>query len=150
MKFTNPLGSNMCYSNACVNALLASQYLLSHIDPNHDGINSCGICWFFSYYSRVSQLQPNQVHSSEGLKRRIARIANQFIGNRQQDPTEYIEAIVNQCSVFKELTSQQSVQTYTCISCNHKTPKLDYKNVLMQPLRKEDETLSLDQILSKP
>ena len=93
IRFSNPTGVNICYSNACVNALLASQHLVSLIDPNHDGINTCGICWLFSYYSRVSRLQPNQVHSSEGLKTRIARIANQFIGNRQQDPTEYIEEI---------------------------------------------------------
>ena len=57
---------------------------------------------------------------------------------------------MNQCSEFKQLTPHQSIQNFTCISCNTKTQTLDDRNVLIQPLRKEDETLDLNQILSKP
>ena len=123
---------------------------MSHVNPDHDGRKACSICWQFSYFSRVSQSQRNKHHTSEHLKDIIAKSARQFIGNRQQDPAEYLEQIMNQCSEFKQLTSHQSIQNFTCISCNTKTQTLDDRNVLIQPPRKEDETLDLNQILSKP
>ena len=150
LRFTNPPGSNRCYSNACVNALMSSHNLMSNVSPDHDGRKACSICWQFSYFSRVSQSQRNKHHTSEHLKDIIAKSARQFIGNRQQDPAEYLEQIINQCSEFKQLTSHQSIQNFTCISCNTKTQTLDDRNVLIQPLRREDETLDLNQILSKP
>ena len=79
----------------------------------------------------------------------MAQRAKQFIGNRQQDPVEYIEEILGQCSIFKQLTSLEVVHTYTCISCNNKSHQTDRRNILIQPLRKEDETLTLNQILSR-
>ena len=52
LKFKNPPGSNLCYSNACVNGLLASQTLMSKVNHDHGSIyqgQNCGICYFFSY-----------------------------------------------------------------------------------------------------
>ena len=118
------------YSKACVNALMSLQNFMSHVNPNHDGRKAYSICWEFSYFCRVSQSQRNKHHTSEHLKDIIAKSARQFIGNRQQDPAEYLEQIMNQCSEFKQLTSHQSIQNFTCISCNTKTQTLDDRNVL--------------------
>ena len=79
----------------------------------------------------------------------MAQKAKQFIGNCQQDPIEYIEEILGQCSIFKQLTSLEVLHTYTCISCNNKSHQTDRRNILIQPLRKENETLTLNQILSR-
>ena len=112
----------MCYSNASVNALMASQCLMSKVDPNHDGTkNSCSICWHFSYLKRVSQLQRSVCHSSEPLKNQIALTATQFRGTNQHELSEYMVQILNGCSVFKELTSHQSLQTYTCLKFSTRT-----------------------------
>ena len=127
---------------------MASQSLMSKVDPNHDGRESCGICWHFSHFNRVSQMQRYQSHSTEGLKIEIAKRAKQFIGRRQHDPSEYIEQIVRQCTAFQELTTHQSFSTYTCMSCNEKSHSSDVRNILIQPLKKEDENLSLGHILS--
>ena len=119
LKFKNPPGSNLCYSNACVNGLLASQTLMSKVNHDHGSMyqgQSCGICYFFSYYKRLNLFQSNEPDSTEALKNRMAQKAKQFIGNRQQDPVEYIEEILGQCSIFKQLTSLEVVHTYTCIS----------------------------------
>ena len=100
IKFRNPANSNMCYSNASVNGLMASQNLMSIVDPNHGGGSSCRICWHFLHLKQVGHLLPDEVHSTEALKTEVALHARQFIGNRQQDPVEYIEQILSQCTIL--------------------------------------------------
>ena len=95
---------------------------------------------------RVSQSQRNLCHSSESLKNQIALTAAQFRGTNQHDPSEYMVQILNGCSVFKELTSHQSLQTYTCLKCNTITRKVDHRNILIQPMKREDENLNLNEI----
>ena len=122
IKFTNPLKSNLCYSNASVNGLMASQNLMSRVDPNHDQMKrSCEICRQFSYLTRVGQLQPHICHSTDPFRNVIGQFANEFLGRRQQDPAEFIGQILNNCSNFKKVTSHQSLQTYTCLNCNTKS-----------------------------
>ena len=82
IKFNNPPGANLCYSNACVNALMASRSLMAHVEPNHDPGLPCGICQFFSYSLRVGQLQPSKCHSTAGLKKEISKTADQFAGSK--------------------------------------------------------------------
>ena len=123
---------------------------MSKVDPNHDRTkNSCSICWHFSYLKRVSQSQRNLCHSSESLKNQIALTAAQFRGTNQHDPSEYMVQILNGCPMFKELTSHQSLQTYTCLKCDTKTQKVDERNIIIQPMKREDENLNLNQMLSK-
>ena len=104
IKFKNQPNSNMCYSNACVNRLMASQGLMSIVDPNHDGGNPCRICWHFSHFKQVGHLLPNEVHSTEALKTEIALHARQFSSNCQQDPVEYIAQISRQCTILQEFS----------------------------------------------
>ena len=93
IKFRNPANSNMCYSNTSVNGLMASQNLMSIVDPDHGGGSSCRICWHFLHLKQIGHLLPDEVNSTEALKTEVALHARQFIGNRQQDPIEYIEQI---------------------------------------------------------
>ena len=78
LKFKNPPGSNLCYSNACVNGLLASQTLMSKVNHDHGSIyqgQNCGICFFFSYYKHLNLFQSNEPDSTEALKNHIAQKA---------------------------------------------------------------------------
>ena len=72
---------------------MASQNLMSIVDPNHSGGSSCRICWHFLHLKQVGHLLPDEVHSTEALKTEVALHARQFIGNRQQDPVEFIKQI---------------------------------------------------------
>ena len=126
---------------------MASQGLMSIVDPNHDGGNPCRICCHFSHFKQVGHLLPDKVHSTEALKTEIALHARQFSSNCQQDPVEYIEQILSQCTILQESSTYQSFNTYTCMTCKVKTHGTDVRNTLILPLRKEDENLSLFQDL---
>ena len=50
--------------------------------------------------------------------------------------------------MFKNLTSHQSIETYTCLNCDKKSHKPDDRNIFLQPLTRENENQTLNEIIS--
>ena len=106
--FTNP--GYLCYCNASINGILASEIISSNIIQS-----DCAICSFLlSMRSNDSQ---GHEQSSLLLKEHLASMYTVFNSKRQQDPSEFMSCIINECSILSNLTKSEIISSYRCQNC---------------------------------
>jgi len=79
--------------------------------------NHCTSCSFFdSKRGDKATLQ-----SSLRLKEWVASNHQEFDSTRQQDPSEFVECLLTDCSILDELTKVEIINTYKCTRCHYVT-----------------------------
>ena len=89
--------------------MLSTQTITSKIRQNH-----CYICDFF--YGMINS-NPYTIKSSKPLKDFVAEIDSDYKTYRQQDVEEFVQYILNNCSIIDGLTKFCLHTTYQCRVC---------------------------------
>lgn len=137
IKFDNPDGENMCFSNSTANGLLSSIQFTSRLNQSH-----CVSCDFFC--SMKNSLHNLTIKSSLQLKNWIGFFHQNFNNNDQQDPSEFIQHIIDKCAFLRELTKMGVFLSYKC-PCGFITSKEENRNILFADLNGD----SLAEVTSK-
>ena len=125
--FTNP--GYLCYCNASVNGILASEIISSNMIQS-----DCAICSFL--LSMRSNASHGHNQSSLLLKEHLASVHTVFNSKRQQDPSEFIFCLLKKCDIISGLTKSEIISSYKCgnSNCSHLSDDSDsderFKNII--------------------
>ena len=134
--FENPIGENLCFCNAAINALLSSEHITSRIRQWH--------CTYCNFLYGMKNLGPSPLtKSARPLKVFVAQSKPNFRGNRQQDVDEFILCLL-ECEILRELTKSEVLVTHKCKRCGEISHKVDERNILYENL----EGNSITEIMS--
>ena len=121
--FDNPM--NRCYCNSSCNALLSSEIIASTVYPGH-----CISCDFLYAKRHATQ----GIHSSQELKNWVASTHSVFDNNDQNDPGEFIQALIEKCNVLNDLTKAKVHIELTCNYCGNVSGNEQAKNIFYEDI----------------
>ena len=106
ISFSNP--GYLCYCNSSINGFLASNKISESIQQEH-----CTCC-------NILDAKKNDISFSQSsllLKEWVAAKYEQFNSSRQQDPSEFMNCVINECNILSRLTKSEIIKSYRCQSC---------------------------------
>ena len=140
IKFENPPGKNMCFSNSASNGLLSSVHFTAELlNQGH----YCVSCDFFNKLKNPIAHSANK--SSDQLKNWIGFLHREFNNDEQQDPCELIQHIIDKCTYLCELTKTGVFKSYKCLKCQFESQNEETRNILYADLHGR----STSEIISK-
>ena len=123
--FENKKGANLCYCNSVSNALLSSEQITSRILQYH-----CDIC---NFLLNIKNANPYPiVKSAKALKEFVARFKPDFQSNKQQDCCDFLQTLLEKCSILKQLTLSIVHVTFKCTKCEKVSRSDDERNILYE------------------
>ena len=106
LSLENPVGKNLCFSNATVNALKASPVIQEHVQHS---TAQCTICQTLSLATLTS---------TKDLKLHMSLFHEEYGTDRQQCPHEYITQIIDRCETLDNLTRFNISEIHQCQTCH--------------------------------
>ena len=102
---------NNCYLNSDINLLLSSK-----IYAENQCKSACVLCQFMQILRTKDK---KETHSAIRLKTYIAKSHPQFSGSTQEDPSEFLAALISRCKSLQKLTATAKQLSYKCQKCQH-------------------------------
>jgi uncharacterized UBP type Zn finger protein len=106
--FENPKGTNLCYVNSCLNALMTSETVLNQLK---NGSNS------LIARSLIRLAEGNGTQNAGCFRKSVAEFFPDFNNNNQQDPMEFMYCLINILDCLKNLTRLKMQDTFQCDKC---------------------------------
>ena len=117
--------STDCYCNSCINGLLASKRICQAITAQH-----CTICKFLV---RIRDSDPAAAAQESTELREWAAVRNsEFRYGRQNDPQEFLQFLIEHCTILHKLTKMEVQIKYECRICHKITPRMDERHFLFE------------------
>jgi len=125
--FDNP--RNRCYANSICNALLSSNIIVSNINPGH-----CLSCKFLSGIYEQDQ----ELHSSQKMIEIVSSLAPYFSEENQNDPSEFMQIIIQNCGIINELTAHKIYTSFECSACKFITHVEEKRNIFYKDISSDN------------